>query len=303
MIKSRVCDLLGIRYPVIQGVVGAKHIQIAAAVSQAGGLGVIHGMSAAQTPEGENRKDRIRSCIREMRQLTSNPFSINIVVRRPTADDLVNTAIEEGMKVVVTSSGDPGKYTPRLKEANIRVLHVLANTDQAMKAAEAGVDVVIAAGVEAGGWQSRDEVTTFCLIPQVVDALEGRIPVVAAGGIGDSRGVVAAFSLGAEGVQMGTRFLASIEASLDKGWGEAILRARDTSTEITGRGESPARNFKIDFLQEVRPGFNRPKAGPGGGAGQVSGMINEIMSVEDIIKQLTEGVGEVLDKLNKSFAL
>ncbi|MFC1966909.1 NAD(P)H-dependent flavin oxidoreductase [Chloroflexota bacterium] len=301
--KSRVCDLLGVRYPIVQGVIGAKHIQIAAAVSQAGGLGTIHGMSAAQTPEGENRKDRIRSCIQEMKRLTGNPFSINIVVRRPTADDLVNTAIEEGMKVVVTSSGDPGKYTPRLKGANIKVLHVVANTDQAVKAAEAGVDAVIAAGIEAGGWQSRDEVTTFCLIPQVVDALEGRIPVVAAGGIGDSRGVVAAFSLGAEGVQLGTCFMASIEASLDDGYQEAILRARDISTEITGRGESPARNFKIDFLEEVRPGFNRPKAGPAGGAGQVSGMIHETLSVEEIMKQLTEGVSVVLARLNNNFVL
>ncbi|MFC1862262.1 NAD(P)H-dependent flavin oxidoreductase, partial [Chloroflexota bacterium] len=199
--KSRVCDLLGIRYPIIQGVVGGKHIEIAAAVSKAGGLGTIHGMSAAQAPEGENRKDRIRGCIQEMRQLTNNPFSLNIVVRRATADDLVTTAIEEGVKIVQTSAGDPGRFTSRLREAHIKVLHVVANTAQALKAAKAGVDVIVAAGVEGGGWQSHDEVTTFCLVPQVVDALEGRIPVVAAGGIGDSRGLVAAFSLGAEGVQ------------------------------------------------------------------------------------------------------
>ncbi len=299
---SRIMDLLGIRYPIIQGVVGGKHIQLAAAVSEAGGLGVLHGLSVVRQA-GENRK--VSDSIQEMRRLTSKPFSMNIpvsMISKSAAEELVSTVIGEGMKIVTTSAGDPMTYTRRLKAANIKVLHVVANVSHAIRAADAGVDVVIASGFEAGGWQSREEVTTFALVPQVVDALQGRIPVVAAGGIGDARGLLAAFSLGAEGVQLGTRFMASIEASLDEGVREALLKARDDSTEIVSRGERPARNYRIDFLKEVRPGYTRPPAGPGGAGGQVSGLIKEILSVDEIMRRLVKGTRAELDRLTEQLA-
>ncbi len=318
MKRSRVCDLLGIRYPIIQGAVGGRHLELAAAVSQAGGLGTLHSTSAARglgkeekfSKPGEElaksaselaqetRKQRIRESIREMRKLTNNPFSLNIpisVLPRNIVDDLVSTAIEERLKVVTTSAGSPRIYTQRLKEANIKVLHVVSTTEHAVKAADAGVDAVIASGIEAGGWQSFDEVTTFTLIPQVVEAVEGKIPVIATGGIGDARGVVAAFSLGAEGVQMGTRFIATIEHSVDESMKELILRATDTSTEITGRGKSPARNFTIEFLENVRPGYTRGVVGPG----QVCGLITEILSVKEVFERIVEGVSEVHRRLSE----
>lgn len=299
---SRIMDPLGIRYPIMLGVVGGKHIALAAAVSEAGGLGVLHGLTVVRQA-GENRK--MSDTIREMRKLTSKPFAMNIPVSmlaKSNADELVSTVIEEGVKIVVTSAGDPRTYTQRLKQANIKVLHVVPTVGHAIKAADAGVDVVIASGFEAGGWQSREEVTTFTLIPQVVDALKGKIPVVASGGIGDARGLLAAFSLGAEGVQLGTRFMASIEASLDEGVKEAMLKARDDSTEIVGRGGRPARNYKIEFLNEVRPGYTRPSAGPGGAGGQVSGLIKEILSVEEIMRQMVDGTRAELDRLTEQLA-
>ncbi len=302
MSRSRIMGLLGIRYPIIQGAVGGKHIELAAAVSEAGGLGVLHGMTVArQAGESRNMSDPIR----EVRRLTSRPFSMNIpvsMISKSAADELVSTVIGEGMKIVTTSAGDPMTYTQRLKQANIKVLHVAATVGHAIRAADAGVDIVIASGFEAGGWQSREEVTTFALIPQVVDALQGRIPVVAAGGIGDARGLLAAFSLGAEGIQLGTRFMASIEALLDEGVREAMLKARDDSTEIVGRGERPARNYKIDFLKEVRPGYTRPAAGPGGAGGQVAGLIKEILSVEEIMRRLVEGTRAELDRLSEQLS-
>lgn len=299
MKKSRISELLGVRYPIIQGVTGRKtHVELAAAVSEAGGLGVIQGVTAARESGG---KRKISDPIREVKRLTSNPFSINIPISllpKNMAEELICVVIEEGMKVIITSAGNPGTYTQRLKDANMKVLHVVATVNQAVKAAAAGVDAVIAAGFEAGGWQSREEVTTFTLIPQVVDAIGGKIPVIAAGGIGDARGLLAAFSLGAEGVQVGTRFLASVEASLEDGYRNAILRAGDDSTEITGRGERPARNFKVDFLKEVRPGYVRPEAGPVGAAGQVAGLIKEVLSVEEIIRRMIEGSRTEFDRLS-----
>ncbi|MFC2005548.1 NAD(P)H-dependent flavin oxidoreductase [Chloroflexota bacterium] len=296
---SRIPELLGVKYPVILGVVGAEHVKLAAAVSEAGGLGVLHGGKIAR---GAREKKEMRDPMQEMKRLTVNPFSINIpitLVGKDYADALVNLAIDEGIKAVTTSAGSARTYTERLKKANIKVLHVVATVNHAVKAMEAGVDVVIASGIEAGGWQSREEVTTFALIPQVVDAIKGRIPVVAAGGIGDARGILAAFSLGAEGVQVGTRFLASIEASLEDDYKEAIIRAGDNSTEIIGRGERPARNWTLDFLNEVRPGYTRPKAGPRQSAGQVAGMVKEILSVEEIMRQMVGGISVEYARLSK----
>ncbi|HIE17391.1 MAG TPA: nitronate monooxygenase, partial [Dehalococcoidia bacterium] len=223
MKRTRLCDLLDIEYPIIQGgMVWIANAELAAAVSNAGGLGLIS-PTASMNRTGD-QVENLRKQIAIARGLTQKPFGINLpILNNPQIEELVSTVIDAGVKVVVTAAGSPALYTNRFKEAGIKVLHVIAGVRHAQSAERRGVDAVIAEGYEAGGHNGLDELTTFTLVPQVVDAVT--IPVVAAGGIADARGVVAALALGADGVQMGTRFVATHECAAHQNFKEAIVKA------------------------------------------------------------------------------
>jgi enoyl-[acyl-carrier protein] reductase II len=240
MIKTRVTELLGIEYPIIQGGMAwvATH-ELAAAVSQAGGLGII---AAGNAP-----KEVIRNEIREVKKLTNKPFGVNIMLLSPFVDEVVDTVLEEGVSVVTTGAGNPGKYLERFKEKNIKVIPVVPSVALAKRMEKEGVDAVIVEGTESGG--HIGELTTFALVPQVVDAVN--IPVIAAGGIADARGFVAAFALGAEGVQMGTRFVLSTEAKVHENYKNLLLKAKDRDAIVTGRTTGhPVRVIKNKFTRE-----------------------------------------------------
>lgn len=290
MITIRVCEILGIRYPIIQGAVSRGGAELAAAVSEAGGLGTTHSIGTSEN---------LRKQIREIRRFTTKPFSVNLPLREgeKRGREIVQVAIEEKVKVVTSSAGNPALFTRQLKDAGITVMHVVASVAHARKAEEAGVDIIIASGMEAGGWQSHEEITTMTLVPQVVDAV--KVPVIAAGGIGDARGFLAALALGAEGIQMGTRFMATSEAPIGQEAQNDILRARDNSTEISGRGRNPLRTFKVDFLKETRPDIEvKQPIGPGGQGGQISGLIREISSARTIVEQIIDEASSVQTRIN-----
>lgn len=308
--KNRITQLLGVSYPIIQGPMRfISMAELAAAVSNAGGFGLI---AASSLPGNE-----LRQQIRAARQLTDRPFGVNISLRRPNAPEALEVIIEEGLRTITTSAGDPGRFIQRLKAADVKVLHVVPSVKLAKKAEEAGVDAVIAEGVESGGHLSYDEVTTMALIPQVVDAV--KIPVVAAGGIGDSRGYLAALSLGAEGVQIGTRFLATRECSISDSYKEAILRATDTDTAIIERGISPMRALKSDPVsqliqlersgaspEEIKKFAEEHATDPIHGdaksgivsAGQVAGLIRKVLTVREVIDEMIEGSNALSAKLH-----
>jgi enoyl-[acyl-carrier protein] reductase II len=222
--KSIICKLLGIKYPLIQGgMAWIADAELASAVSNAGALGVI----AAGYAPGE----WIREEIRKTKRLTEKPFGLNIMLLNPNADEIARIAVDEGIKVVITGAGNPGKYIKTWKENNILVFPVVPSVALALRMERAGADAVIAEGSEAGGHVG--ELTTMSLIPQVVDAIN--IPVLAAGGIADGRGLAASWMLGASGFQMGTRFLVAYECNVHKNYKQKIINARDTSTIVTGR--------------------------------------------------------------------
>jgi len=224
MFKSIICKLLGIKYPLIQGgMAWIADAELASAVSNAGALGVI----AAGYAPGEWVKEEIR----KTKRLTEKPFGLNIMLLNPNADEIAGIAVEEGLKVVITGAGNPGKYIEMWKENNILVFPVIPSVALALRMERGGADAVIAEGGEAGGHVG--ELTTMSLIPQVTDAIN--IPVLAAGGIADGRGLAAAWMLGASGFQMGTRFLVARECNVHKNYKQKILAAKDTSTIVTGR--------------------------------------------------------------------
>jgi len=224
MFKSIICKLLGIKYPLIQGgMAWIADAELASAVSNAGALGVI----AAGYAPGE----WVREEIRKTKKLTKKPFGLNIMLLNPNADEIARIAVEEGVKVVITGAGNPGKYIEMWKKNNILVFPVIPSVALALRMERAGADAVIAEGGEAGGHVG--EITTISLIPQVADAI--KIPVLAAGGIADGRGLAAAWMLGASGVQIGTRFLVAYECNVHKNYKQKILTAKDTSTIVTGR--------------------------------------------------------------------
>ena len=222
--KTKITELLGIEYPIVQGAMAwiAEH-HLAAAVSKAGGLGIIAGGAAPV--------DYIRDEIRKARAITDKPLGMNIMLLSPNADDLAQLAIDEKIEVLTTGAGNPGKYMESWKNAGIKVMPVVASVALAKRMERAGADAVIAEGMEGGG--HIGELTTMPLVPQVVDALS--IPVIAAGGIADGRGMAAAFMLGAEGVQCGTVFLATDECYISDKYKELVLKATDISTVVTGR--------------------------------------------------------------------
>jgi len=224
MLKTDICDLFGIEYPIIQG--GMAHLataELAAAVSNAGGLGIIGG--GAPEPEW------VREQIRLTKQKTDKPFGANILLISPKAEEIIAVILEEKVAVVTTGAGNPGPYVPRFKEAGIMVMPVVASVALARRLQRAGVDAFVAEGMESGG--ETGQITTIALVPQIADAV--KVPVVAAGGFADGRGLVAALALGAQGIQMGTRFVCSEECIAHPDYKQAIVDASDRSTILSGQ--------------------------------------------------------------------
>ena len=299
--KTRITELLGCQYPIIQGGMAwvAEHT-LAAAVSNAGGIGLIAG--------GNAPIDYLRDQIRKCKEKTDKPFGVNIMLMSPNADDLAQLVIDEGVKVVTTGAGSPGKYIPAWKQAGVKVIPVIPSVALAKRMEKAGADAVVAEGTESGG--HIGEITTMCLVPQVVDALE--IPVIAAGGIADGRGMAAAFMFGAEGVQIGTRFLASEECQIHPTFKELIIKAKDTDSVVTGRYTGhPCRNIKTKFSKKLangeRDGSLTPdefeeltlgslrKAVQDGNleegsflCGAIAGMINDVKPCSEIVREIVE---------------
>ena len=305
--KTRITELLGCKYPIIQGGMAwvAEHT-LASAVSNAGGIGLIAG--------GNAPIDYLRDQIRKCKEKTDKPFGVNIMLMSPNADDLAQLCIDEGVKVVTTGAGNPGKFIPAWKEAGIKVIPVVPSVALAKRRERAGADAVVAEGTESGGHIGEN--TTMCLVPQVVDALE--IPVIAAGGIADGRGMAAAFMLGAEGVQIGTRFLASEECQIHPTFKELVIKAKDTDSVVTGRYTGhPCRNVKTKFAKKLANGEKDGTLSPEEfenltvGAlrravvdgdlesgsflcGAIAGMINEVKPCKDIVEEIMAGAEKLL---------
>lgn len=292
MKRTRICDLLGIQYPIIQGGMSLiASAELAAAVSNAGGLGIISPNGGE--PDWAKVAENLRSQIRKGKSLTDKPFGVNFPIHVLGQDrGLLDIAIEEGVPVVTTGAGSPALHTSYLKEHGVGVLHLVASVKHAKGAEKSGVDAVIAEGYESGGINSPDELTTFVLVPQVVDAVS--IPVVAAGGIGDARGLVAAFALGAEGVQMGTVFIATNECIADQDYKDAIVAANDTATIITGRGSLPLRGLKSELVKQGQRKAEAEIAPRQMICGAVAGMISEIVSAGDVVRNIVEGYDKIV---------
>lgn len=303
---TEVTKLLGIQYPIIQGGMAwvAEH-HLAAAVSEAGGLGLI-GASAAPA-------EWVRNEIREAKKLTDKPFGVNIMLMSPYADEVAKVVVEEGVKVVTTGAGNPEKYMELWKNAGIRVIPVVASVALARRMERAGADAVVAEGCESGG--HIGETTTMALVPQVADAI--KIPVIAAGGIADGRGMAAAFMLGAEAVQMGTRFVASKEAVVHENYKQLVIKAKDIDTRVTGRTTGhPVRAIRnemtrhyLELEKEGAPFEELEKLTLGGlrravvdgdvktgsvMSGQIAGMVKDEKSCKEIIEQMMSEMEDLL---------
>ncbi|MGB9735355.1 MAG: NAD(P)H-dependent flavin oxidoreductase [bacterium] len=313
LIHTRICDLLGIKYPILLGgMVYVSYAPLVSAVSNAGGLGVLAGGSFQS-------KDELKKEIEKTRGMTDMPFGLNIPLMYPLAADMVDAAIETGLKVVITSAGSPARFTAKLHDAGIKVGHVVPSAKLAVKAYKAGVDFIIAEGIEAGGHDSPLGITTMVLIPQVVDKVD--IPVISAGGIADHRGFVAARALGADGIQMGTRFVASVEAPVHEAFKKAILDAEDDSTVLTGMSiGKPVRVIKNKLAEQIleleKKGISEMELlsfiGPGRSksasidgdiemgsvmSGEIAGLITSIKSVNDIINEIIQGAQALAKRL------
>jgi enoyl-[acyl-carrier protein] reductase II len=248
MVKKSLCSLLGIKYPILQGgMFWIADAALASAVSNAGALGTISPYAGMK--EDGDPLENLRFQIRKARKLTANPFTVNIPLDLPNSGLLINLLLEERIQIVVTAAGSPALFTELLRSSKIQVLHVTSSVSQAQFAESCGVDAVIAEGVEAGGRIGRDEMPLFSLIPQVADAVS--IPVIAAGGIVDGRQMAAAIALGADGVQLGTRFIAATECIAHPNYKKAIIEAADADTIIAGRVLEPARRIKSKFSLEL----------------------------------------------------
>ena len=312
MLNSRICDLIGIRYPIFQGgMAWVSDAKLAAAVSNAGGLGIISAMNADENYV----RDQIRLC----RGLTDRPFGVNIMLMSPHVESVAKLVAEERVPVVTTGAGLPGKYMPAWLEAGIKVVPVVPSVAIAKRVERAGATAVVAEGTESGG--HIGELTTMALVPQVVDAVE--IPVIAAGGIADGRGMAAAFMLGAEGVQCGTRFLSAKECGIHPNYKQKVLDARDISTQVTGRRLGhPVRALKNPFsnqfaelerradvsddaLAAFGTGAVRKAAVDGdlqGGsflAGQIAGLVNREQTAREIVDDLMGETEKILSEASK----
>ena len=240
--SNRITSLFNIEYPIVQGgMIWCSGWELASAVSNAGGLGLIG--SGSMYPEV------LRAHIQKCKAATSKPFGVNVPLLYRDIDKHLEIIVEEGVKIVFTSAGNPAKYTSWLKERGITVVHVIANTKFAKKCEDAGVDAIVAEGFEAGGHNGREETTTMCLIPMIADCVN--VPVIAAGGIGCGRTMAAAMCLGASGVQVGSRFAASVESSAHLAFKEQIISAKEGSTELTLKEITPVRLLKNPFFEAV----------------------------------------------------
>lgn len=307
--KSAITELLGIEYPIFQGgMAWIAESTLAAAVSNAGGLGIIAGGSAPI--------DYLREQIRRCKSLTGKPFGVNIMLMSPNAEELAQLVIDEKVPVVTTGAGNPGKFMAAWKEAGVKVIPVIPSVGLAVRMQRAGADAVIAEGTESGGHIGEN--TTMCLVPQVVDAVD--IPVIAAGGIADGRGVAASFMLGAQGVQVGTRFLAAEECQIHPTYKELVVKAKDTDSIVTGRYTGhPCRNVRTKFTKKLasgeRDGSLTPdefeqltlgslrKAVQDGNleegsflCGAIAGMITEVKPVKEIIEEMFAQADKLLGK-------
>lgn len=305
--SNRITSLFNIQYPIIQGgMIWCSGWELASAVSNAGGLGLIG--SGSMYPEV--LRDHIQKC----KAATSKPFGVNVPLLYPDIDKHLEIIVEEGVKIVFTSAGNPAKYTSWLKERGITVVHVIANTKFAKKCEDAGVDAIVAEGFEAGGHNGREETTTMCLIPMIVDCVN--VPVIAAGGIGCGRTMAAAFCLGAEGVQVGSRFAASEESSAHISFKEQIIQAKEGSTQLTLKEITPVRLLKNAFFDRVEGiyeqggsveelkdllGRGRAKKGMFEGdleegeleIGQISARLDHIEKAGDIVNSMMLEFGQV----------
>ena len=309
--RNRITELFGIQYPIIQGgMIWCSGWELASAVSNAGGLGLIG--------SGSMYPDILREQIKKCKLVTNKPFGVNVPLLYPDLDQHLEIIVEEGVKIVFTSAGNPAKYTGWLKERGITVVHVVANLKFAKKCVEAGVDAIVAEGFEAGGHNGREETTTMCLIPMITEQV--KIPVIAAGGIGSGKAMAAAFCLGAEGVQVGSRFAATIESSAHQAFKEAVVAAGDGSTELTLKELTPVRLLKNEFYQKVQEAYKneasveelqdllgrgRAKRGMFEGdlvegeleIGQVAAMINSIPKAGDVVVSMMEEYDSVIKGL------
>lgn len=307
--KTKICELLNIEYPIIQGgMAWVATAELAAAVSNAGGLGII---AAGNAPA-----QYVREQVRKAKTLTDKPFGVNVMLLSPFAGEVMEALCEEKVAVVTTGAGNPGKYIPSLKEAGIKVIPVVASVAIAKKMERDGADAVIAEGTESGG--HIGELTTMALVPQVVDAVN--IPVIAAGGIADSRGIVAALALGALGVQLGTRFLCSDECTAHENYKDAVAKASDRDAVVTGRSTGhPVRGIKNKLTREFdrleKEGASREEIeNLGAGAlrnavvdgdtqmgalmaGQSAGLVCDIKPCAQIIDELMGGLKDILSTI------
>ena len=308
-----ITKLLGIKYPVFQGAMAQiARYQLASAVSNAGGLGII--ASGGMSPE--QLSEEIVNC----KKHTDKPFAVNLMLMMHNINEIIDVVIDEGVGIVTTGAGTPRKYMPKLKEAGIKVIPVIPSVKAAKKMEELGCDAVVVEGMEAGGHVG--ESTTMALLPQVTSAVN--IPVIAAGGIADGRGVAAAYCLGASGVQMGTVFLATEECPVSENYKNAILEAVDTSTKLTGpKFGAPVRGIKNELtkryheleeksstlmeLEELTLGSLRKAAYEGDVengsimSGQIAGLVNEIRPVKDVIEGIFEEAQKVLEETKIEF--
>ncbi len=306
--NTRITELLGIEYPIIQGgMAWVAENNLAAAVSAAGGLGLIGGANAP----GEV----IRDYVRKVKEVTDKPFGVNVMLMSPYADEVAKVVVEEGVKVVTTGAGNPEKYMDMWKEAGIRVIPVVASVALARRMEKYGADAVVAEGTESGG--HIGEATTMTLVPQVVDAVS--IPVIAAGGIGDGRGIAAAFMLGAEAVQMGTRFVVARESICHADYKERILKAKDIDSAVTGRSHGhPIRQLRnqmtkeylklenegksFEELEYLTLGALRKAVQEGDVvngtvmAGQIAGMVSKEQTCREMLEEMMEHANTLLHK-------
>ena len=309
---NKITELFDIEFPIIQaGMIWTSGWKLASAVSNAGGLGII----GAGSMYPETLREHIQKC----RKATSRPFGVNVPMLYPDLEEVIEILIEEGVKIVFTSAGNPKTWTSYLKEKGITVVHVVSSVKFALKAQDAGVDAVVAEGFEAGGHNGRDETTTFTLIPMVKEKIS--IPLIAAGGIATGRGMLAAMVLGADGVQVGSRFVASDEASSHRDFKELVLQAQEGDTILTLKELAPVRLIKNGFYRQIEQlyaanptkeqlidllGRARAKKGMFEGdleegeleIGQIAGLIHDIRPAGEIVRNMMEEFREAKKEIS-----
>ena len=313
MNKNKICELFNIEKPIIQaGMIWCSGWELASAVSNAGGLGLIG--------SGSMYPDILREHIKKCKQATNNPFGVNVPLLYPNIEEHIKIIIEEGVKIVFTSAGNPKIWTNHLKQHGIIVVHVVSALKFALKCVEAGVDAIVAEGFEAGGHNGKEETTTFVLIPQIKSSIS--LPIIAAGGLATGTQMAAAFVLGADGVQIGSRFVATFESSAHENFKNKIIQAKEGDTQLTLKQLTPVRLIKNKFFDEVIQaeqsgasieelknllGKARAKKGMFEGdlidgeleIGQVSASINEIKSAAEVVNEIYSDFKSVIKKISQ----